>query len=178
MVPPLKTSWRVLAVVNSGTPIQPPQREAGGLKTPLTAGNKLALLHKQASPALTRYGVPPPHSFPFQEWARLDDALTALANDCPAMTTLRQAGSFLSVFLTDGHLGGDCGQFYLEVASPDFCIATRDALSSCIEWRRFQGDEFGPLPHDIERMKFSSESSAVFQGLGPYLQVLTTLCPH
>ena len=51
------------------------------------------------------YGVPPPHSFPFQEWARLDDALTALANDCPAMTTLRQAGSFLGVFLTDGKIG-------------------------------------------------------------------------
>jgi len=127
------------------------------------------------------YGVPPPHSFPFQQWAHLDDALTALAEDCPAMATLRQAGSFLGVFLTDGHLAADRGKFSLHVASPNFCIATRDALSSCIDWRVFQGEDFGPLPHDIERMKFTSESSAVFQGLrGPHLKKCTNDadCPH
>jgi hypothetical protein len=155
-------------------------------KTPLTAREQAGVTQMQTrwqgvARAHLEYGVPPPHSFPFQEWARLDDALTALANDCPAMTTLRQAGSFLGVFLTDGHLGGDCGKFYLKVASANFCIATRDALSSCIEWRVFQGDDFGPLPHDIERMKISSESSAVFQGLeGPYIQKCSNdaPCPH
>ena len=124
------------------------------------------------------YGVPPPHSFPFQEWARLDDALTALANDCPAMTTLRQAGSFLGVFLTDGRFQGH--KFTLSVANALFCFATRDALS-CIEWRVFEGVEFGPLPHKINQMKLQSKSNAVHDGLlGPYIQKCSNdaPCPH
>ena len=125
------------------------------------------------------YGVPPPHSFPFQQWAHLDDALKALATDCPAMATLRQAGSFLGVFLTDGKYRSNT--FSLTVANPEFCLATRDALP-CVPWRVYEGVEFvGPRPHNIDHMHMHSISKAVFKGLkGPFLSMCgnSAKCPQ
>ena len=107
-------------------------REQGGINLMDPRWRGVARAHLE-------YGVPPPHSFPFQQWAHLDDAFTALANDIPDMVTLRQMGTHLGVFVTDGTFSLH-GSFRLSVANPEFCLATRDALP-CVQWRKFQGVE-------------------------------------
>ena len=153
-------------------------------KTDLTPQEKAGIARMETcwqgvARAHLEYGVPPPHIFPFQQWAFLDDAWTAVATDNRAMKTLREFGHFAGVLITDGHFGKG-GKFVLSVANPLFCFTTRDVLP-CTDWRVFEGVEFGPWPHKIDRMKINSNSNAVHDGLfGPYIMKSSNGadCPH